>query len=362
MMYESLVSEETQLYQLPGEFRLESGQVLEDVEVAYRTWGTPSKEAVLVCHALTGSADADDWWAGILGPGRALDPERDYIISSNVLGGCYGTTGPTSIVSGQGVHFAADFPSVTIRDMVHLQARLLEGLGVERLRLIVGGSMGGMQVLEWAVLYPERVAAIAPVCSPARHSGWCIAISEAQRQAIRADSRWRGGYYRLAAGPSDGLAAARMMALASYRSWDSFEERFSRERHVASDVDPTPQPTFAMESYLRYQGNKLVGRFDANTYVRLTEAMDSHDVGFGRGDWREVLRAIDIPTLVVGVSSDVLYPLVEQRQLAEHMPSARLEVIDSPHGHDAFLIEFEQLDSMLKSFLGDEPSLHRRVG
>ncbi len=342
MIYASLNSAETQTLRLEGGFELESGERLPEVEVAYRTWGQPGKRAILVCHALTGSADADDWWSGLFGPGRLLDPERSFIVASNVLGGCYGTSGPTSPMPGQGVHYAADFPRVSIRDMVNLQAAWLDALGVETLELVLGGSMGGMQVLEWPLLHPNRVEAIAPLAVSARHSPWCIGLSEAQRQAIRADPGWRDGYYRLGSGPRRGLAAARMMAIASYRSWSSFDDAFGRELHAEGH--------FEVESYMRYQGEKLVDRFDANTYIRLTEAMDSHDLGRGRGDYREVLRRIEQPALVVGIESDLLYPLREQEELVEALPNAELRIVRSTKGHDAFLVELEQIDEMLREF------------
>jgi homoserine O-acetyltransferase len=344
MIYEEMVSTETRKIELNSRFELESGVGLSGVQIAYRAWGQPRERAILICHALTGNADADDWWSGLFGPGRAFDPERSYIIASNVLGGCYGTTGPTSTMPGQDVHYAADFPRVTIRDMVNLQAELIDALGVESLELVVGGSMGGMQVLEWAALYPDRVHAMAPVCTSSQHSGWTIGISEAQRSAIRADEGYRGGYYRLGDGPRGGLAAARMMALASYRSFPSFERRFGRE---VSDAG-----VFEIESYQQYQGQKLVDRFDANSYIRLTQAMDSHDLGRGRdASSLEVLRGLETPATVFGVTSDLLYPLREQEALVEHLPDAELVVVDSEDGHDAFLIEFDPINDGLVRLL-----------
>lgn len=192
---------------LDGAFALESGVRLPSVTVAYRTWGrlnARGDNAVLVCHALTGSADVDRWWGALLGPGRAFDPDRDFVVCSNVLGSCYGTTGPASPRPGGASRWGGDFPAVTVRDIVRVQAALLEALGVRRLRLVVGGSLGGMQVLEWALLFPERVDAIAPVAVSARHSAWCIGLSEAQRQAIYADPRWRGGRYPPTTGPRGG--------------------------------------------------------------------------------------------------------------------------------------------------------------
>jgi homoserine O-acetyltransferase len=220
-----------------------------------------------------------------------------------------------------------------------VQASLLEALGVRRLRLVIGGSLGGMQVLEWALLFPERVAAIAPIAISARHSAWTIAISEAQRQAIAADARWRDGSYLPEDPPAAGLAAARMLAMVSYRSRASLEARFGRER--------APDGRYAVESWLHHHGSALVDRFDANTYFTLTRAMDSHDVGRGRGGWREALAGVKARALVVSIDSDVLYPPVEQEELAAALPDARLVTLRSPHGHDAFLIEGETLNAVV---------------
>ncbi|HSK75499.1 MAG TPA: homoserine O-acetyltransferase [Thermoanaerobaculia bacterium] len=322
----------TFFWDLPEAFTLESGEVLPEVRVAYRTWGAldaTGTNAVLVCHALTGSADADLWWGDLFGPGRTLDPERDFIVCSNTLGSCYGTTGPASPRPENGQPYGPDFPAVSVRDMVHLQAALLTSLGVRRLRLVLGGSLGGMQALEWAALYPAVVEAIAPIAVSGRHSAWCIGLSEAQRQAIFAD-------------PDSGLATARAIAMCTYRSRDSFEERFGRRLRGPG--------LFEVESYLRYQGEKLVDRFDANAYVTLTRAMDSHDLARGRGSYEEALRAIRQPALVVAVDSDVLYPPEEQRELAALLPAARLAFLHSPHGHDAFLLEAAELDRLLVDF------------
>ena len=334
-------------YDLPEPLRLEHGEVLPAVRVAYRTWGTldaAGGNAVLVCHALTGSSQADAWWDGLFGPGRTLDPERDFVVCSNVLGSCYGTTGPAS-PRPDGSPWGPDFPAVTVRDMVHVQAALLDALGVRRLRLVLGGSLGGMQVLEWALLYPERVEAIAPIAISGRHSAWCIGLSETQRLAIRADPDWREGRYTADRPPATGLAAARAVAMCSYRSRDSFEERFGRRLR-------TPD-TFEVESYLRRQGEKLVARFDANSYVTLTRAMDSHDVGRGRGSYEAALRSIRQPALVVTIDSDVLYPPAEQKELAALMPNAQLAGLRSPHGHDAFLMDVAALDRLLVQFRAD---------
>ncbi|WP_243663910.1 homoserine O-acetyltransferase MetX [Rhodothermus marinus] len=305
----------TQTFVLP-EFELESGVVLRQVQVAYRTWGRLNPEgtnALVVCHALTGSADVDQWWSDLLGPGRAFDTDRFFVVCANVLGSPYGTTSPLTINPDTGRPYGPEFPLVTIRDTVNLHRRLLEHLGVRQVAVAVGGSMGGMQVLEWA-FQGDFVRAIIPIAVGGRHSAWCIGWSEAQRQAIYADPRWRGGYYDPDDPPVHGLAIARMIAMISYRSYQSFEARFGRRRMLRGEEE-----LFAVESYLHYQGEKLVRRFDANCYVRLTQKMDSHDVSRGRGPYPEVLAEVRQPALVVGIDSDVLYPLAEQEELATHL-------------------------------------------
>lgn len=341
------VSPETRLARLSTPLPTESGATLGDVTLAYRTWGTLAPDggnAVLVCHALTGSADADEWWPGLIGPGAPLDPERDFIVCSNIIGGCYGSTGPFT-PGHDGQRLGLDFPRVTVRDMVRAQKRLLDLLGVTRLRLVIGPSLGGMQTLEWGAMYPDLVEAIAPIGVSGRHSAWCIGIGAAQRAAIAADPDWRNGRYPDDRPPARGLAAARMMAMVTYRSWRNFEDRFGRDKDQLEDFD--------VASYLDYQGRKLVGRFDAASYFRLTEAMDSHDLGRERGgDYREVLRGIDCPALIVSVTSDVLYPPHEQQTLAAHLPAAEYRELDTPHGHDGFLIDLDPLAGMIADFRG----------
>ena len=337
------ISDETEFLDIDGPVRLESGETLPHVRIAYRTWGRPRANATLICHALTGSADADDWWADLFGPGRAFDPDQAYIVCANVLGGCYGTTGPTSRAPGAFEPYGATFPEVTIRDIVHTQVRLLDHLKVQTLDLVVGGSMGGMQVLEWASLYPDRVTAIAPIAATSTQPAWAVALSEAQRQAIKADANFTGGRYPLGAGPVRGLAAARSIAMISYRSPHNFDSRFGREE---ADDD-----TYEVQSYLRHQGDKLVDRFDANTYLTLIGAMDSHDVGRGRGSIPDALAAIPHPALVVSISSDGLYPATDVAEMATRLPNAELHEIDAPHGHDAFLIRINELNDALVDFI-----------
>jgi homoserine O-acetyltransferase len=345
MSYTRFVSSETKTFRLPGAFDLEGGERLEGVEVAYRSWGSLSLEAdnaVLVCHALSGSADVDGWWSGVVGPGRGLDPEHDYVVAANVLGGCYGTTGPSTPAPGFPNGRGPEFPDVTIRDQVRLQAALLRGLGVRRLRLVVGGSMGGMQALEWGVTEPLPVDAVAALGAPARHSPWAIGLAETQRKAIETDLAWKGGRYDSGAPPKSGLAAARMLAMCSYRSPGSFRRRFRRERAATG--------AFQVESYLRYQGEKLADRFDANSYLVITRAMDTHDLARGRGSLEGILQGIRPKVLLVGIPSDVLYTPEEVEELAEGIPGSELAWIESPHGHDAFLMELDEVSEILRAF------------
>ncbi len=316
------------------------------VQVAYRTWGTLSADgdnAVLVCHALTGWADVDDWWEPLLGTGRSLNPDQDFIVCSNILGSCYGTTGPTDVNPKTGRVYGPTFPAITIRDMVRLQAVLLEALDVRSLQLVIGGSLGGMQVLEWALLYPQIVKAIAVIAAPGRHSAWCIGLSEAQRQAIYADPNWQQGHYTADQKPDTGLAIARMMAMSTYRSWNSFADRFGRQSGQHG------QP-FAIADYLHYQGRKLVERFDANTYITLTHALDSHDVTRPDQTYESVLQSMHQPTLIVSISSDILYPAVEQEELLNLIPNSELKWLESPHGHDAFLMDMVNLNQLVVEF------------
>ncbi len=334
-------------------FPLERGGTLSDVRVEVRSWGRHRRHASLVCHALTGNADADQWWGGLFGPTGVLDPANSFIVSMNVLGGCSGTTGPTTIDPARGVPYGPDFPPVTIRDMVRLQHAVLERMGVDHLDLVVGGSMGGMQVLEWMAMFPEFVSNAVPIAVGAEQSAWAIGLSDAQRHAITTDRRFLAGCYEPTEPPVDGLTTARMIAMASYRSPSEFAGRFGRRE---------TDGTFEVQSYLRHQGAKLVERFDANTYLTLIDAMDSHDLGRGRGPAEAILGRLTSRTLVVGISSDVLYPVAEVRQLAAALPNSRFAVLDSPHGHDAFLIETDKLATIVRSFLADAAPEEELVG
>jgi homoserine O-acetyltransferase/O-succinyltransferase len=341
---------------------LEGGGRLDHVRVAFETYGELSaggKNAVLVCHALTGSAHAagrhgegevPGWWDPLIGPGKAIDTRSHFVICSNVLGGCYGTTGPTSADPGTGAPYGPHFPRFGVRDMVEVQRRLLEALGVRSLKAVIGGSMGGMQALEWGVGHPELVRGVVAIAVGARHSAWAIGLNEVARRAIMADPLWQEGRYPPDRQPETGLGLARAIAMLSYRSYDSLEARFGRERRASDDGLAS---SFEIASYLAYHGVKLVRRFDANTYLGLTGAMDEYDLAAGRGRLDEVLARVRPPALVMGIPSDVLYPESEQRGLAEALPRGRYVRLASPHGHDAFLIEYVQLAAQLRRFLGE---------
>ncbi|MDG5767402.1 homoserine O-acetyltransferase [Balneolales bacterium ANBcel1] len=336
----------------PEPFVTEAGFTFPELEIAYNTWGTPNADmsnVVVVFHALTGHASADKWLTGFFGKGRLLDPDEHYIICSNVLGSCYGTTGPLTINPKTGKRYGGDFPVVTIRDMVRVQQRLLDHLGVSRIRFAIGASMGGMQALEFGIMdsRPEQLVLIA---MGKDHSAWAIGVGEAQRKALTSDPKWRDGHYPPEDPPADGLAAARMMGMITYRSAKSFGKRFGRNQQQ-------DKPCFQVESYLNYQGYKLVERFDAVTYHRLTVAMDSHDVSRSRGSFEEVLGNVEIPVLVIGISSDVLYPVDEQKELAALLANGRYAELESENGHDAFLIEFEEIQNLVKSHF---PELSRK--
>ena len=342
------ISEKTRWLALGQPFALESGATLPTVKIAYRTWGklSPAADnAVIVCHALTGSADADSWWAPLFAPGEILDPERHFVVCSNVLGGCYGSSGPLT-AAPDGRLWGSRFPAVTIRDQVRLQMLLADRLGIRRIRFVIGGSMGGLQALEWAVLDPQRVQAVISIAASGRHSAWCGAWSEAQRLAIRSDPKFAAGHYHPADPPRQGLAAARAMAMVSYRSPESLEARFGRA---------VGESNSAVRDWLQHHGRQLAERFDANSYLALIDAMDTHDLARGRGSYDAVLQAITQPTLIGSVTSDLLYLPAEQQQLARGLPRAALFEIDSRHGHDGFLMDAAQFVAQLRHFVDALP-------
>lgn len=335
-------SPHTRQQRLAEPLLLESGAVLPEVDIAYRSWGrlaADGSNAIVVCHAFTGSADADEWWAPLFGAGRVFDPEQDFIVCSNVLGGCYGSTGPTT-PAPDGQPWGGRFPAITIRDQVRAQMALADALGIRRIKLVIGGSMGGLQALEWAALDAQRTQAIAVIAASGRHSAWCTAWSEAQRLALAADPKYRDGYYHPADPPHAGLAAARAVAMATYRSPTSLSQRFGRAVGAEVFGDEAHLPgELAVKGWLQHHGRQLVQRFDANSYRLLLDAMDSHDLARGRGDYVQVLRGITQPALIGSIDSDALYLPREQHELARLLPAAKLLHIDSVHGHDGFLID-----------------------
>jgi homoserine O-acetyltransferase len=347
---------------------MDIGSQFAPVTVAYETYGELNKHgtnAVLVCHALTGSAHAagfssDDpksigWWDSFIGEGKPLDTSKYFVICSNFFGSCYGTTGSSSINPNTQKPYGLLFPQMTVRDMVRVQKALIVYLGVKKLKTVIGGSLGGMQVLEWALMFPDFVETIIPIATSAQHSAWSVGLNDLARQAIMNDSDWRNGDYYEYGQPAKGLSLARQIAMISYRSEQEFEQRFGRERlrNNGSSLSYRFDASnlFQVESYLRYQGKKLVDRFDANTYLYITRAMDLHDVTIDRGSVDEVLGSITIPTLNIGIDSDVLYPIREQKEIARRIPNSTYKEISSPYGHDAFLIEFEQMSKIVKEFL-----------
>jgi homoserine O-acetyltransferase len=351
-----------------GPLRLEAGGALPAVRMAYETWGrlSPSGDnAVLVQHALTGDSHvvgdagpghaSPGWWPGLVGPGLALDTDRWFVVAPNVLGGCQGTTGPAS-AAADGSPWGARFPYLTVRDQVAAEVLLADRLGIDRWALVVGGSMGGMRALEWAVAQPRRVERLLALATTAYATGDQIAWCAAQLAAIRADPGFRGGDYYGAApgdGPHAGLGVARRIAHATYRSGAELNLRFGRK------AQPGEQPLagsgrFAVESYLDHHADKLVRRFDANSYLVLTEAMNSHDVGRGRGGVAAALRQVTARTAVAAIDSDRLYPVHLSREIADGVPDALpLRVIASPYGHDGFLIETGAVAEVLADLLAE---------
>jgi homoserine O-acetyltransferase/O-succinyltransferase len=325
-------------------FPLESGAVLPGFQLSYTTRGqqTPDAEVIWICHALTGNADPGDWWSGLVGPGKFYDPTRtsprpQFIVCANVLGSCYGSTGPLSNDPDTGQPYFHDFPSVTIRDMVNALDLLRQELGIDRIHTCIGGSVGGQQAVEWAILQPTLIQHLILIATNAVMSPWGIAFNEAQRMAIAADPTWAEP--RPDAGLT-GLKAARAIALLSYRNYDTYG--FTQALDNNEQLDD-----YKAAGYQQYQGEKITKRFNAFTYWALSKAMDSHNVGRNRGSILHALGQIKARTLTIGIRSDVLFPPAEQQFLARHIPDATYAEIDSLYGHDGFLIEFRPLAQLI---------------
>ena len=352
---------------------LDSGKTLQDVTIAYETWGELNAEksnAILLCHAWTGDSHAagsaeegsptPGWWEGLVGSGCAIDTDKWFVVCTNSLGGCQGSTGPASLHPQDGKQYGSRFPVITVRDMVRAQVRVSDMLGIDVWHSVIGGSMGGMQVLEWAITFPHRVRTLVPIATCLQATAQQIAWGAIGRRAIRLDPKWQGGDYYDAAigeGPWQGLAIARMIAQVTFRSDNVFTDRFGRE---LADMDADYNglglwDKFEVENYLDHHGDKLIRRFDTNSYLIIGKAMDLHDVARGRGTLQNAVSRIAAPVLSVGISSDILYPTYQQKQIRDMINdvggTCDYVEIDSPHGHDAFLINLDQVGKPITEFL-----------
>ncbi|RNI27341.1 homoserine O-acetyltransferase [Rufibacter immobilis] len=332
------------VYNHTEEFTLESGQLLPGFQLFYTTWGTLNEDrsnVVWVCHAFTGNAFVKDWWEGLFGEGKTFDPAKHFIVCANTLGGCYGSTGPLSINPDTGKPYYHSFPTLTNLDVVRSFDALRQHLGIEQINVLIGGSLGGQQALEWAIENPQVTKKLVQVASNARQSPWAIALNESQRMAIEQDVTWQ-----LATDDAglNGMRTARSMALLSYRNYHAYNQ--SQREH-----GPELKRTYKAASYQQHQGEKLAKRFNAFTYWQLTKMMDSHHVGRNRGGLEQALRQVQAETLVIGVDTDLLFPLNEQKFVANYIPKAQLQVIHSEAGHDGFLLETVQLAHHLDTFL-----------
>lgn len=340
---------EVKKYHYKQPFTLENGQVLPELTIAYHTYGnlTAGKDNVIwICHALTANSDTADWWPGVVGQGHAINPENYFIVCANIIGSCYGSSGPLTIDPITGKPYYSSFPTVTIRDMVKAHILLREHLEIDHIRLLVGGSMGGYQVLEWCIMERNRINQLFLLATSAAESAWGIGIHTAQRLAIEADSTWKDASPEAG---KNGLKAARGFGLISYRNYALLVEK-------QSDPDKEKLGDYKASSYINYQGEKLVKRFNAYSYWLLTKSMDSHNIARGRNaSIDELLRQITQKTLVIGISSDILCPVQEQKFLAANIPDAAFVEIDSAYGHDGFIVEAGKISAHLTKFM-DQPS------
>ncbi len=353
---------------LPGPLRLDGGVLLSPVEVAYETYGALAADggnAILICHALTGDQHVASthpitgkpgWWTRMIGPGKPIDPARHFIVCANVLGSCMGSSGPATVNPATGAPWGMSFPVITIRDMVRAQAMLLDHLGVQRLKAVVGGSMGGMQALSWPATFPDRVEAAVVIASTARHSAQNIAFHEVGRQAVMADPRWNGGAYYEGEPPASGLAVARMAAHITYLSEEGLTEKFGRKLQAREAKTFGFDADFQVESYLRHQGLSFVDRFDANAYLYITRAMDYFDLAEEHGGvLANAFRETKARFCLVSFDTDWLYPTRDSRSIVHALNAAGAPVsfveLSSPFGHDAFLLEAPELNRVVDGFL-----------
>ena len=369
MKEESVGIVETKYFNIAEPIRLDSGEILEEVTVAYETYGELNKEksnAILICHALTGDAHAagwhegdrkPGWWEIVIGPGKALDSEKYFIICSNVLGGCKGTTGPSSINPKTGKEYGLDFPVITIKDMVKVQRKLIDSFGINQLSAIIGGSMGGMQVLQWMVSYPKRMKKAVPIATAAMSSPQQIAFNEVGRQSIFSDPDWnRGNYYETGKKPKNGLSLARMIAHITYLSEESMDIKFGRGLQDKDEISYDFTTDFQVESYLHHQGESFVKRFDANSYLFITKAVDLFDLTINKS-LIDGFKDVEAKVEVISVDSDWLYPTEQSTEIVTSLNANDVEVsfseIKSNYGHDAFLLEKGQLNYIFSKFLAD---------
>jgi len=330
------------IYKYHQPFTLESGISLPKLKIAYHYYGeyTPGKKVAWVCHALTANSDVADWWKGLVGEGSIINPNDYFIVCANLIGSCYGSTGPMSVDE---LDTRLDqFPNITIRDMVRAHILLRQHLGIEKIDLLLGGSMGGYQALEWAIMEPSVIQKMFLIATTAAESAWAVAIHTAQRLAIEVDPTWKETKPNAGA---KGLKAARAIGMLTYRNYGIFKEK-------QTDADPEKMDDFKASSYINYQGDKLANRFNAYSYWLLTKSMDSHHLARGRGgDLAVTLASIQTPTLIIGINSDILCPLAEQAFMEAHLPNVNLVAIDSMYGHDGFIIETAQITTHLKAWL-----------
>jgi homoserine O-acetyltransferase len=334
-----------QLFNYSGALELENGMVLPNVTIAYHTYGTlnsTKSNVIWICHALTANSEAQAWWPGVVGKNGFVDPSKYFIVCANILGSCYGTTGPLMIDPSTQQPYFSTFPMVTIRDMVKAHIALRAHLGIENIHLLMGGSMGGYQALEWCAMENERIKNLFLIGTSATESAWGIAVHTSQRLAIEADPTWKT---RSENAGQNGLKAARAIGVITYRNYGILVDK-------QTDTDAEKLDNYKASSYIIYQGNKLVNRFNAFSYWLLTKSMDSHHLGRARGgDAEAVLQALKQKTLIIGISSDILCPLHEQELLAQHIPDSTLIQIDSPYGHDGFITEAEKISKALREWL-----------
>ena len=334
-------------------FELECGETLSELDIAYHTYGkmnSAKDNVVWICHALSANSDVADWWSGLVGEGKLFDPETHFIVCANMIGSHYGSTSPLSIDNRTNSFYAKKFPIISVRDIARAHQLLAKKLGIEKIKIAIGGSMGGQQVLEWAILQPDLFEKIALIACGAQMTPWSIALNETQRMAIEADATFTDDAVakiktreQLVKAGARGMEAARAIGMLSYRSYTGY--------NLAQADDSDKLDAFRVQSYQRYQADKLRKRFNALSYTSISKTMDSHNVGRNRGGVALALKQVKAKTLVVGIQTDILFPLEEQIILAAHIPDARLEVIQSKFGHDGFLIEFDQMHALLVKFL-----------